>query len=190
MRCISCERLSWYIICKKCQNNLLQASFYTRTLENNFKVHNFYPYEEIKSLISCKYEFFGDKVFNILAKNSFTEFSKRFNYPNNVYVIPIDDHTRHDFSHTAILAKSLKSNIFKPLYNTLKAQNIVKYAGKNLKFRQNHKRDFKYSGPSNIQVILVDDLITTGQTITQAKLCLEKYGCEVLFALTLSDARV
>jgi competence protein ComFC len=42
----------------------------------------------------------------------------------------------------------------------------------------------------NIQVILVDELVTTGLTILEAKECLENHGCEVLFALTLSDARV
>jgi competence protein ComFC len=88
------------------------------------------------------------------------------------------------------LNKHLSSLQIKPLYNVLKATNIVKYAGKDLKFRQNNKRDFKYTGLKNIKIILVDDLITTGLTILEAKKCLERYGCEVLFALTLSDAKI
>jgi competence protein ComFC len=59
-----------------------------------------------------------------------------------------------------------------------------------LEFRQKNKRNFYYSGKNNIKVILVDDLITTGETILQAKKVLEKNNCEILFALTLSDARV
>ena len=190
MRCISCESLSWNIICKKCQSNLLQASFHKRELENNIFVYSFYEYEDIKNLINTKYKFHGDRVFNILAKLAFNKFAQNFNFNSNVVAIPIDDHTRHDFSQSAILAKHLKSNHIKPIYNTLKATNIIKYAGKDLNFRKNNKRNFVYTGAKNIQVILVDDLVTTGLTILEAKECLENHGCEVLFALTLSDARV
>lgn len=103
--------------------------------------------------------------------------------------IPIDDHTRHNFSQSAILAKHLKSQYIKPQYATLKASSIIKYAGKDLKFRKEHKRDFIYSGKENLKVILVDDLITSGLTILEAKDILEENNCEVLFALTLADAK-
>ncbi|MCD8541680.1 MAG: hypothetical protein LRY22_03610 [Aliarcobacter cryaerophilus] len=92
--------------------------------------------------------------------------------------IPIDDHTRHDFSQTAILAKHLKSAFIKPIFNTLKAKNIVKYAGKNLEFRQKNPRKFIYSGVKNCDVILVDDVITTGTTILEAKKSFKKRGCK------------
>ena len=49
-------------------------------------------------------------------------------------------------------------------------------------------RDFIYKGSSNIEVILVDDLITTGLTIQEAKELLLEYNVTVLFALTLGDA--
>ena len=39
-------------------------------------------------------------------------------------------------------------------------------------------------------MILVDDLITTGSTILEAKEVLEKNNCEVLFALSISDASI
>jgi competence protein ComFC len=102
-----------------------------------------------------------------------------------VYALPIDDHTRHDFSHTAILVRHLKSSSIKPIYNVLKASNIVKYAGKDLDFRQKNPRKFIYKGASNIDVILVDDLITTGTTLLEAKKVLKKHKVNVLFALTL-----
>ena len=190
MRCITCEKLSFYIICKKCQNNLLRATFKKRELSKNFYVYSFYEYEEIKNLINTKYSFYGDRVFNILAKLAFKKFSSNFTFNTKIIGIPIDDHTRHDFSQTAILAKHLKSKFIKPIYNTLKATNIIKYAGKDLEFRKKNRRNFRYKGQKNIQVILVDDLVTTGLTILEAKECLENHGCEVLFALTLSDAKV
>jgi competence protein ComFC len=87
------------------------------------------------------------------------------------------------------LARHLNSPCIKPLYNTLKASNIVKYAGKDLEFRQKNPRKFVYKGASNIDVILIDDLITTGATILEAKKVLKKHNVNVLFALTLCAFR-
>jgi competence protein ComFC len=188
MRCIICQNISPNIICKVCQKNLLKPSFYKRELKKDFFVYSFYKIDEIKELLNTKYEFYGDKVYNILSSLSFKPFGDNFTFPNQIYTIPIDDHTRHQFSQTAILAKHLKSNNIKPIYNTLKATNIVKYAGKDLNFRQQNKRKFRYSGKKNLQVILVDDLVTTGTTILEAKKILEDNHCEVLFALVISDA--
>jgi len=103
--------------------------------------------------------------------------------------IAIDDHTRHNFSQTAILLKHLKSQNIDIKYNLLKARNKVKYAGKSKKFRKRNKRDFLYSGKEYQQVILVDDVVTTGSTLLEAKKTLEDNNCEVLFALTLCDAK-
>lgn len=185
MRCLSCEKLSFHLICKKCQSTLLVPNFFKKELEKDFFVYSFYTYEEIEPYILSKYYFHGDRVFNILAKLSFAKFASNFSYPTFVYAIPIDDHTRHDFSHTAILAKHLKSPKIQSYYNVLKASNIVKYAGKDLEFRQKNPRKFIYTGKKNIDVILIDDLITTGTTILEAKKVLKKQNVNVLFALTL-----
>lgn len=189
MRCFSCQSLSWRAICKDCQKSFLNPSFYKRELKKDFFVYSFYHFDEIQELLKSKYHFYGDRIFHLLAKNSFSKFANNFEYPTKVVVIPIDDHTLHQFSQTAILAKSLQTQIIHPIYNTLKATNRVKYAGKDLEFRKKNKRNFLYKGEKNLQVILVDDLVTTGLTILEAKECLENHGCEVLFALTLSDAQ-
>ena len=189
MRCLSCERLSINIICKKCQKDLLEPVFNKRELEKGFFVYSFYPYEEIKEFINTKYEFYGDRVFNILSELAFKKFALNFSFGEKVAAIPVDDHTRHEFSHTAILARGLRSNTIIPVYDTLKASNIVKYAGRDLAFREKNPRGFRYKGKGGLKVVLVDDLVTTGRTILEAKKVLEGYKCEVIFALTLSDAR-
>jgi len=188
MRCIICHTFSFRIICKECQSHLLTPSLYKREVSKDFYVYSFYKFSEVKELLNTKYEFYGDRVYNILALLSFTKFAHNFEYINKVYAVSIDDHTRHQFSQTAILTKSLKSDKIIPLFNTLKATNKVKYAGKSRKFRERNKRKFVYTGLKNIQVILVDDLVTTGCTILEAKDILEKNNCEVLFALSISDA--
>lgn len=189
MRCLSCESISFHAICKACQKNLLEPSFYKRELEKDFFVYSFYKIDELKDFINAKYYFFGDRVYKILGSLAFQRFAKNFEYPSKVFAIPIDDHTRHQFSHTAILAKALTSKNITPLYQTLKANNIVKYAGKDLEYRKTHKRDFRYKGEKNLDMILVDDVITTGTTLLEAKSVLEKEQCTPLFALTLCDAK-
>lgn len=189
MRCFTCQSLSFQAICKDCQENFLTSSFYKRELEKDFYVYSFYKFDEIKELINTKYQFYGDRVFKILSKLSLQKFASNFSFTNQVCAIPIDDHTFHQFSQTAILTKSLQSHFIQPVFNTLKATNRVKYAGRDLEFRKKNRRKFVYKGKENIQVILIDDLVTTGLTILEAKECLEKNGCEVLFALTLSDVK-
>lgn len=188
MKCLSCENLSFQIICKRCQNNLLNPSFFKRELEKDFYNYSFYSFREIEDFITSKYYFHGDRVFNILASLSFKVFAQNFNFEEVVYSIGIDEHSRHSFSQTAILSRYLKSKKIKPLYSQLKATNITKYAGHDLEYRQNNKRQFK-TNLTNKKIILVDDLITTGTTILEAKKTLEKRNNEVLFSLTLADAK-
>lgn len=190
MKCLSCEKLSFQIICKKCQNNLLQPSFYKREIEEGFYNYSFYSLNELEDFINSKYYFHGDRIFNILAKLSFAKFAKNFSFENEVFAIPVDDHTRHNFSQTAILAKHLKSDFIKVKYNTLQAQNIVKYAGKDKEFREKNPRHFKLTNLYNKTTILCDDVITTGATIKEAKKALEKQSNQVLFSLTLADAKI
>ena len=190
MKCLSCNNLSIQIICKKCQSTLLTPSFHKREIQKDFFNYSLYALSDIEDLINSNYQFFGDRVFNTLAKLSFYKFSQNFNMSEDIIAIPIDDHVRHNFSHTAILAKYLNSKIITPKYNHLKATNIIKYAGKDLEFRQNNPRKFKMQNIENQNVILCDDLITTGTTILEAKKCLEKKNNKVLFSLTLADAKL
>jgi len=191
MRCLSCEKLSYLIICKKCQNSFLKPILNKRELSKDFFVYSFFKFEEIKELLNSKYYFYGDRVYNILSNLTFKQYSNEFTYPGLITIIPVDDFSKNSFSHSAILANSMKKNKqFKVVYNTLKSTNRIKYAGKSLHFRKNNKRKFIYKGQKNIQVILVDDIVTSGLTLLEAKNILEKNNCEVLFALTLSDAKL
>ena len=190
MLCITCKNFSLQIICKYCQNNLLIPSFHKREIADGFYNYSFYALSELEDLLNSKYYFHGDRVFNILAKLSFEKFAKNFDFDSEVFAIPIDDHSRHEFSHTAILAKHLKSKIITPKYNCLKATNIVKYAGKDLDFRLKNPRKFKLTNIHNQMTILCDDLITTGATIKEAKKVCERQNNQVLFSLTLADAKL
>ncbi len=189
MRCIVCESLSWNIICKDCKQNLLVPNITKRVLNNGLEVYSFYKYDELKHLFKTKYEIYGDKAIKIMAQMSFKNFAQNYNDNIQLKAIPIDDRIKSNFSHTAILAKALQSKNIKVQYNTLHAQNDIQYAGKDLIYRKKHKRDFLYRGKKDLNVILVDDVITTGTTILEAQSVLKKHNCHVPFALTLCDAK-
>ncbi len=187
--CIVCKNFSFSIICKKCQKNLLTPTKITRVLADGFKIYSFYRYNEIQDLLKTKHTHLGAEVYKIMAKNSFKEFAKNFRFNSTIYAIAIDDHVKHGYSHTAILTKALKSSSIKPLYNVLRAKNSISYSTKSLEYRLKNPREFQYSFKSGIDVILVDDIITTGTTILEAKTTLQKYHVNTIFALTLADAK-
>ncbi len=189
MYCLVCSTLSFGHICKKCKKEFLRASLYKRKVENDFEAFSFYKYNSIKELILTKHKFVGYFIYHILAQESFKKFGEEFKFMNRVYSFACDDHVKNGYSHTAILNKYLKSSHITPIHSALRAQTEVNYSGKSLQFRQNNPRNFKYNYHSNIDAILVDDIITTGSTIKEAKKLLEQNGVNVLFALTLADAR-
>ena len=189
IKCITCKRFSLPIICKKCQKLLLKPNLSTRTLPDGFKIYSFYKYSDIEDLLKTKHTYLGSFVYTILAKNSFKHFAKNFSFSNLVYALAIDDHVRYGYSHTAILTKALKSPSIKPCFNTLKSQNSISYSGKSLDYRLKHPRDFIYTFKRDIDVILVDDIVTTTTTILEAKSVVKKHGAKPIFALTLADAK-
>ena len=186
MRCLVCLSFSWELICKKCQNELLRPSIRVRHLEG-LDVYSFYSYSEIEELLFSKYSLIGSAIFKILAQNSLKLFAKEFK--TKAAVIGIDDRLNSfGYAHTAILANSMKSSYLHPRFFKLIAQNRVRYAGKSLEFRQKNPRDFRYTGFAE-DIILVDDIVTTGTTLLEAKECCQRARANVLFALVLADAK-
>jgi len=189
IRCILCRKLSLPHICNTCQKNFLKPSLSTRLLADDFKVFSFYSYHDIAALLKTKHTHIGASVYKILADNAMKEFAKNFHFDTPVFALGIDDTSKGGYAHTAILTKALKSDVIRPLYGTLRAQNDISYSGKDLAYRLQHSRGFTYHDKRDIDVILVDDIITTGTTLLEAKKVLEKADVTPIFALTLADAR-
>lgn len=188
MRCLLCETLSLLHICKECQNIYLKPSLHKRLLDDGTLVYSFYKYEEIKDLLHTKHTDLGFYIFNILAKNSFATFAKNFKYEHKIYSIAVDDNVKSGYSHTAILNKELKSSFITPLFNKLRANNTVNYSGKTREFRLLNPRDFQLKNIIKSDIILVDDIITTGTTLKEASKVLKHSSNNLLFCLTLADA--
>jgi competence protein ComFC len=187
MKCMLCENFSILHICKICQNNFLKPKIYKRKIQNT-DVISFYKYKDIKDLLHTKHTDIGYYIYNILAKNSFKKFAKEFEFTNSVSSIAVDDNVKSGYSHTAVLNKHLKSKNIKPLFNKLISQNDVSYSGKSKQFRLLNPRNFELTNTKESEIILVDDIITTGLTLNEAIKTLQKNNKEVLFCLTLADS--
>lgn len=189
MKCILCKQYSLKLICKRCQTNFLEPKLLERTLPDGFKIYSFYHYGEIEDLLKTKHTHIGASIYAILAHIAFKRFSDAFSFINLVYALPIDDHVKNGYSHTAILAHALKSKNINPVFGSLRATNHITYSGQTLEYRLQNSRAFEYAFKSGIDTILVDDIVTSATTINEAKNILLKNDVNPLFALTLADAR-
>jgi len=152
-------------------------------------VISFYKYSMLESLLLTKHKPEGYRIYKSLARMTMKPFIHEFleSDDRDVYVVGIDEYVKSGYSHVALLTHAMKTKHSIPLHASLMARNRVKYSGKDLQFRVNNPRDFVYKGESNIDVILVDDIITTGITLQEAQKVLIDSGVNVLFALTLAD---
>jgi competence protein ComFC len=131
----------------------------------------------------------GFYIYKILAKNSFRLFSREWQYKNKVASLGIDDTSKSGYSHTAVLNRSLESHNIAPYYGKIRASHDYKYAGKSLEERVQNPRKFIYAPFKEEEVILVDDIVTTGSTLSEAVELLHQKGKKVILCLTLSDAQ-
>lgn len=190
MRCLSCHKLSWQTFCRQCQDKLLKPSISKRKI-GSLEVYSFFKYQNIEDLLLTKHTPQGYIVYRALAKQTFKPFIKNFIKEDNreIYIVGIDENIKSGYSHVSLLTQQLEYKNSKVLYAKLMATNPINYAGKNLQFRIENPRDFIYTGLQNIEVILVDDIITTGTTLQEASRILQQNRVKVLFALTLADAK-
>jgi len=188
MRCYVCSKLSFKIICKTCIDQLLTVKMSTRKV-GTLDVISFYKYSSLESLLHTKHKPEGYRIYKALAQMTMKPFIEEFveSDERDIYIVGIDEYVRSGYAHVALLSRAMKTKSSFPLHASLMAQNRVNYSGKSLQFRLENPRDFIYKGKSDIDVILVDDIITTGITLQEAQKVLIENGVNVLFALTLAD---
>ncbi len=188
MRCFSCSKLSLNIICKTCKEQLFVPTVSTRKV-GTLDVISFFKYSTLESLLHSKHKPEGYRIYKALAKMTMKPFIEEFveSDDRDVYIVGIDEHVKSGYAHVALLTRAMKTKYSIPQHSSLMAQNRVNYSGKTLQYRLEHPRNFIYTGKSDIDVILVDDIVTTGITLQEAQKVLMAHGANVLFALTLAD---
>ena len=188
MKCILCQNLSLRLICKSCDEKIALTPR-QRISFDDFMVYSFFDYQDIEFLLRSKYSLIGSRIYKILARKAFLYFREETALDSlDIFGIGIDDRVKKYYSHCGVIINEF-SSIFRPLFGALVSSNDICYAGKSLAYREANKKDFIYKGKSSINVVLFDDVITTGLSIKEAREVLGKSGVNVLFALTLSDAR-
>ncbi|WP_457598801.1 ComF family protein [Hydrogenimonas sp.] len=184
MRCHSCRRLGLSVLCRECRRLHLTPRPQVRRLESGLSVTSFYAYGEIEPLLLTKHTPQGWWIYRILAREAFG----RLPPPSaECFVLPVDDDASSGYSHTAILAREIARRGYRPLFGRLRAQNRISYAGKPLAFRLANPREFRYSGPEKVSLVLVDDIVTTGLTLKEAHSRLLGRGIDVREAFVLAD---
>ncbi len=188
MRCYSCSKLNFKIICKTCKDQLFVPTIKTRKV-GTMDVISFFRYSTLESLLHTKHKPEGYRIYKALAKMTMKPFIEEFveNVDSDVYIVGIDEFVKSGYAHVALLTRAMNTRNSIPQHASLLARNRVNYSGKSLQYRLEHPRDFVYTGKSGIDVILVDDIITTGITLQEAQKALMENGVNVLFALTLAD---
>ncbi|HIP44434.1 MAG TPA: ComF family protein, partial [Sulfurospirillum arcachonense] len=119
MRCHLCLNISWQPLCKNCLDTIIVPNPSKRVLENGLAVYSPYSYSDIKNLLHTKHTYHGAKIFAQLTKHALLPLVRTFTC-KDVFSLPIDDHTRSGYSHSAIIAHELREQI-KPLYSKLRA---------------------------------------------------------------------
>jgi len=193
MRCTVCHRFSRDVICPACRDRLLTPKI-SRCTVGTVEVVSLFGYHAIEPFLLSKHTPLGHRIYRYLGRHFLapflSDFASSLSQHDPVRVIGIDEQVRHGYSHTALLTHSVSHPLLDVLSASLIARNRVNYAGKTLQYRLDHPRNFRYTGPSGAEAILVDDIITTGLTLQQAQQALQPKGAEVLFALTLADAQL
>lgn len=202
VKCLNCGRFSWRFLCKTCLFGLSYGEAGKRNL-GDFSVYYFYKYEIVKHLLHTKHRLCGSFVYGALANLTFARFGEvlrggvsatdvtdanaRETFGKFV-ALPVDDKNESGYSHTAVLARSLRCEFIEPVFGKLRAANSVKYSGKSLEFRRANPRGFSLDTSPPHPVILVDDIVTSGTTLREAKRAVESAGGVVAFGLVLADA--
>jgi competence protein ComFC len=154
-------------------------------------VVSLFNYSTIEPFLLSKHTPVGHRIYRFLGKKFVvpfvTEFAGHTDAPFSL--VSIDDHVRHGYAHTALLAEAIGHPLVHRQHGVLLAHNRVRYAGKTLSYRLEHPRGFQYTGSAERDVILLDDIVTTGITLQEAQTQLHQAGVHVLFALTLADAQ-
>ncbi|CAM2865724.1 ComF family protein [Helicobacter burdigaliensis] len=189
MRCLICGKFSFGSVCKVCQDSI-SLNPRMRELESGFRVYSFYEYSSNSMLFLSKYQPIGSKIYKILSKKAIFYLRDNLEFSLECYGVGIDEDVKKGYAQNSIFLKELQRIGIKPLYNALEARNKVTYAGKDLKFRLKNPRNFKVNRSlKDKRVILVDDIITTGTTLKEAKVAVQNNGGEVICAFTLADAK-
>ncbi|OBV28971.1 hypothetical protein BKN38_01890 [Helicobacter sp. CLO-3] len=190
MKCLSCARFCLGVLCERCLESI---PFRLSMREvRGVRVYGFFAYDDVEFLLRTKYYAIGSRILARLARKAahkcFGEVLAGVDL-RGVCMVGIDDSARSFYSHTGVIMHEFaKASGLAPIYGELKAAHDISYAGKSLAYRQSHKRGLRYTHKER-DLIIIDDIITTGTSFSEAIEVCQNAGAQVHLCLALCDAR-
>lgn len=137
-------------------------------------------------------EFFSEILYE--QNNELLSEKEMFSELPNTIIIPIPAHKNRNFNQSNRLAKRLQRKIKKSkissknLYKRKKTKKQALLVNKSMRFK-NIKNSFALKNPQEIKnknIILVDDICTSGATLEEAKRVLIKAGAREIIAFVIA----
>jgi competence protein ComFC len=188
-RCFNCNSLSVKSAsCDRCRNNDPPRHVWVST-----------DYEGVvKSLVQL-YKFGHQRVAAKSIANLMSESFLFFNsnediLKTNYLVVPVPTATsrvrQRGFDHSALLARAVASNLKLPYKNVMQRLGQSRQVGKsrNERFKQ-AERNYEVIKPGMVagrNILLIDDVVTTGATLCSAAKTLRKAGAKRVDALVFA----
>jgi competence protein ComFC len=195
-KCYLCEKKEDEVLCSRCYMKLEKSN--SPEIINGIKVTSLYHYNQIASkiLLLSKYPPYHFYILKYIINKSFITKSNKDSYlcPGPLSTLKMFE---RKFNQSEVIAKCLskKTNSVvidilkrnkdtKPLFN-LDKESRQKEVNNSFRTSILSKTIFK---KGSIKIIIVDDLITTGSTIKECFLALQKSGFKDIEAFSLFRA--
>ena len=200
IKCIDCGKISEKWICDKCFNHLKYGKI-EEFKEGEIKyLISLFSYGEIREKM-LKFKF-NDEAY---IKNYFVELIVRNDKIKNKLkdidlIIPVPMYflkkLRRGYNQAELIAKGIAKNLKIQEDNNIliKYKNTKTQSLLNLEERKNNLKDcFKvenYKKIENKNILLVDDIYTTGTTIRECVYQLKKFNCNMISVLVIAKGNI
>ncbi|MGO3752210.1 MAG: ComF family protein [Peptoniphilaceae bacterium] len=191
--CLICnsQKLYRYYICGECYDNINFDVDFSKELKYVDEIVVSCQYKSLlrEKIIEFKfqektylYKLFAEIMLNSLFEN---ELSKRY---ENISFVPMykKDLLERGYNQSELIAKEIANNSFlnlvQPVKKYKRSQQQVKFKSLSDR-RENIKNKFIYQGDAVDNIILVDDVITTGSTIDELARVYKENGSKKVAAL-------
>lgn len=198
LHCFGCQREGFWL-CEKCFQELpLQPSFERFEKLLVFSVCDYENIQIKKIIKTCKFSSISElsnTLGKILIKGilKFPEILDLLKEKNQLLLIPIPlspkRQTERGFNQSLIIAQELSAHFQIPICDQLKKENRLPQSKVSVEKRgQNIQDAFSWHGANlnNYQIILVDDVVTTGATLSEASKILKKYGAKKIIGFAVA----